>query len=57
MKYYYVLEIWRDVEPILHGPFLTDTERNDCYDRLRETDPSGRNGIYVLSSTGTIELA
>ena len=57
MKYYYVLEIWRDVEPILHGPFPTDTERNDCYDRLRETDRSGRNGLFVLSSTGTIELA
>jgi hypothetical protein len=57
MKNYYVLEIWRDVEPILHGPFPTDTERNDCYDRLRDTDRSGRNGLYVLSSIGRIELA
>ena len=57
MKNYYVLELWRDVEPILHGPFPTDSERNEWYDQLRKSDPAGRNGLYVLSSTGVIELA
>ena len=56
-KNYYVLEIWRDVEPILHGPFLDSKERDDCYERLRAADPNLRNGYYCLAATGPIELA
>jgi len=56
MKHYYVLEIWRDVRPILHGPFSTHTERDECYEQLRKSDPSCHNGLYVLCSTGPIEI-
>jgi hypothetical protein len=56
MKKYYVLELWRDVEPILHGPFATDTERAEWHEQLRKADPSCRNGLYVLSSTGAIRI-
>jgi len=57
IKNYYVLELWRDIEPILHGPFTKETERGECYDKLRTTDPHCRNGLFCLASTGTIELA
>jgi hypothetical protein len=57
MRSYYVLEVWRDVEPILHGPFATANERDERYEQLRAADPARRNGLYALSCTGTIELA
>lgn len=54
---YYVLELWHDIEPILHGPFTEETERNECYNKLRETDPQCRNGLFCLVSAAPIELA
>ena len=56
MRNYYLLEVWRDVEPILHGQFPTEQERDPCYVRLQAADPGQRNGLYCLTSTGQVEL-
>ncbi len=56
MKNFYVLQVWRDVEPILHGPFATEEERDECLEQLRQADPGRHDGIYPLSCTGIVEL-
>jgi hypothetical protein len=49
---YYVLEIWGDVEPVLHGPFGTGLERDQEAVRLITEDSQRRNGIYALDTEG-----
>jgi hypothetical protein len=46
---YYVLEVWQDVEPFLHGPFDTENERDDKALNLRKVDDEKENGYYRLN--------
>jgi hypothetical protein len=44
---YYVLHVWGDVEPVLHGPYKTAEERDDHALIIRADDDS-EGGIYAL---------
>lgn len=48
---YYVLEIYRDVEPFLHGPYRTEPGRDVEARKLRAKDDQGVNGIFWLNVT------
>ena len=47
MPEYYVLFVWGDVEPALHGPFETAEARDAKALELRRED-SDESGIYTL---------
>jgi hypothetical protein len=44
----YLLQIWNDIEPVLHGPYKTEALRNKAAKRYREADPEGNNGLFPL---------
>jgi hypothetical protein len=46
---YYVFEIWSCVEPVLHGPFATDDEQQQCIDKLREEEGEDENTFFVMN--------
>ena len=46
---YYVLHIWGDVEPQLHGPYKTAEERDD-HARMIRADDDSEGGIYPLDA-------
>jgi hypothetical protein len=46
---YYVVEIWSCVEPVLHGPFGTDDEQQQCIDRLRAEEGEDENTFFVMN--------
>lgn len=46
---YYVVEIWSCVEPVLHGPFGTDDEQQECIDKLREEEGEDENTFFVMN--------
>jgi hypothetical protein len=48
---YYVLEIYRDVEPFLHGAYTTEARRDKRAKELRQKDPQGANGLFWLTVT------
>ena len=45
---FYVLEIVDDLEPLLHGPYATEEERDQQAVALRRADPGKRNGLFRL---------
>lgn len=46
---YYVIGVWGDVEPELHGPFRSMKKRDDKARELRATDALDSGGIYRLN--------
>jgi hypothetical protein len=48
---YYVLEIYRDVEPFLHGAFESEGRRDAKARELRQRDASEENGLFWLNVT------
>jgi len=48
---YYVLEIYRDVEPCLHGAFELEGRRDAKARELRQLDASEENGLFWLNVT------
>ena len=46
---YYVLEIYKDVEPFLHGGYSTEARRDKRAQELRQKDPEERNGLFWLN--------
>ena len=45
---YYLLHIWGDVEPAVLGPYRTEAQRDKKARRLRQDDPEGQHGIFML---------
>jgi hypothetical protein len=45
---YYLLRIWGDVEPAVLGPYRTEAMRDKKARRLRQDDPEGRHGVFML---------
>ena len=45
---YYLILMWRDVEPSLRGPFLDDSTRTDEARKIRKEDGDER-GLYRLN--------
>lgn len=52
---YYILFVWRDVEPSLHGPYDTPDDRDAAARQLREEE-GDEHGIYPLDATGQVEV-
>lgn len=49
---YYVVQVWGDVEPELHGPYTTDDERDAAAKKIREDDQDDLpGGVYWLDVT------
>ena len=48
MKKYYVLEIYRDVEPLLYGAYPSEARRDAQARKLRGKDDEGENGLFWL---------
>lgn len=46
---FYVLEVVDDLEPQLHGPYVTEEERDQQAVQLRREDPRKRNGLFWLN--------
>jgi hypothetical protein len=44
----YLLQIWNDIDPVLHGPYKTEALRNKAAKRYRGADPEGNNGLFPL---------
>lgn len=49
---YYLLEIWRDVEPQLFGPYRSAEARDKDGIRRKQSDPE--SGFYKIDSEGTV---
>jgi hypothetical protein len=49
----FVLEIFGDLEPQLHGPYATEEARDRQAVQLRRQDPGKRNGLFRLNVTTT----
>ena len=47
---YYLLHIYGDVEPILHGPYKTTASRDRRARTVRHADPGLRDGLYRIDS-------
>ena len=45
---YYLLHVWRDVEPSVLGPYRREAERDLKARTLRRDDPEGEHGIFIL---------
>jgi hypothetical protein len=45
---YYLLPVWGIVEPSVPGPYRTEAERDLKARRLRQDDPEGRHGVFML---------
>lgn len=52
----YLLEIQGDVEPVLHGPFITTEERDQLSHELRRDDPDLENGLYLITAQGPLDV-
>jgi hypothetical protein len=48
---YYVLEIWKDVEPFLHGAFESEARRDAKARKLRQQAASEENDLFWLDVT------
>lgn len=49
---YYVLEVYRDVEPFpLHGAYTTEARRDAKARQLRQEDTTEENGLFRLDIT------
>ncbi len=46
---YYVVGMMGCVEPVLHGPFATDDEQQQCIDKLREEVGEHENTFFVIN--------
>jgi len=53
---HYLLHIWGDVEPQLHGPFATPNERDAQARDVRHADPDLRDGVYWLDLGARLEV-
>lgn len=53
---YYLLHIWGDVEPIVKGPYKTDTLRLRAAKRVRHADPDLRDGLYRINIDKTLTV-
>jgi len=52
---FYLLHIVGDVEPVVVGPFDTESERDERARQLRAEDIEGRSGLFWLDATGKVE--
>ena len=53
---YYILFIWNDIEPVLHGPYQTEKERDEKALELgREHGDS--LGYFMLDSAGPVDIS
>lgn len=60
MSKYYVIEVWGDVDPILHGSFGTKEARLSKAREMRAGDPQMENSLYRLDvdfELGTVEVS
>ena len=48
---YYLLEIFKDVEPFLYGAYQTEARRDRQARKLRAKDDEGENGIFWRNVT------
>jgi hypothetical protein len=48
---YYVLEIYKDVEPFLYGAYDSEARRDTQARKLRTKDYDERNGLFWLNVT------
>ena len=48
---YYAVEIYRDVEPFLHGAYTSEARRDHQARKLRAKDDEGENGIFWVNVT------
>jgi hypothetical protein len=55
-KQYYVLFVYGDVEPHLHGPYSTCEERDEKAQELRRENGMEDGGIYWLSQDADVRL-
>ena len=46
---YYVVGMMGCVEPVLHGPFATDDEQQQCIDKLRAEAGEDENTFFVMN--------
>jgi len=53
MTTYWLIFVWGDVEPELHGPFPTELERDNFAKYVRETE-GNRHGFYPMTVTDGI---
>ena len=50
----YLIIVWNDVEPELHGPFYTQQERDNAAKEICLRDPEGRNGLFRLDQNARL---
>ena len=48
---YYVVAVMGCVEPVLHGPFETETQQQVFYDGLMEDPGDAENTFYTMNVT------
>ena len=46
---YYLVEVHNDVDPVIHGPYNTELERDGAAIEKRLRDPEQLNGLYMLN--------
>lgn len=50
VKAYYVLEVIKDVTPVIHGPYSTAKKQSSVARKLCQADSNLENGIFAIDS-------
>lgn len=53
---FYVLHVWRDVEPELFGPYMRAKDRDWRAGTMRREDPQNQHGIFRLEAAGPVRV-
>lgn len=53
---YYLLAVWGDVDPEIHGPYDTPEERDEAAGELRDSQDGGLYPITIMGDVQDVEV-